>query len=465
MSSERLLLERTLVHAIDYLDSLGTRPVRATVADVELRSRLKTKLDEEAIPPERVIDELVSGVEGGLVASSSGRLFAWAIGGTLPAALAADWLTSTWDQNAAIHACSPAEAILEEVTGEWLKDLLRLPEDASFALVTGCQAAHTTALAAARHQLLSERGWDVESRGLMGAPALAIYTGEYRHESLLRAARLLGLGTDAFRSHPTREDGRIDLEAVRASFRADPERPTILCLNAGEFHTGAFDDYAAAVEIARRHGAWVHVDGAFGLWAAASERYRHLTRGMELADSWATDGHKWLNVPFDCGYVFTAHPDAHRAAMTMRASYMPIAGEANREQIDWNLEWSRRGRAVPTYAALRSLGRKGVAELVGRCCDHCSALVAGIGALPGAEVVSRPVINQGLVRFLAEDGDHDRRTDEVIARVNGSGIAWFGGTDWRGKRVMRVSVLSHRTTEEDVKRVVGAVADALAPPQ
>lgn len=457
MMDEHKPLRHALDHAIDYIDSLDRRQVRTSTSIEELRNRLGRDLNDEGIAPEQVIDELVADVEGGLFTTGGGRFFAWAIGGVLPASLAADWLTSAWDQNSVIAGTSPAMTVIEEVTGDWLKDVLRLPRDASFAFVTGCQSAHVTALAAARQKLLRDRGYDVAARGLSGAPQIQIRTGELCHESIKRAARLLGLGTDSVQLHPCQEDGRLDLHDVARSL---DDSPTILVLQAGEFNTGAFDDFHRAHELAREHGLWVHVDGALGLWAAASDKYRHLMDGCDRLDSWATDGHKWLNLPFDSGFVFTAHPESHKEAMTVRASYFSAHDEV-RHQIDWTPEWSRRGRAVPVYATLRSLGRRGLAELVDRCCELTQRLVEGIGALDGAEVLAYPVINQGLVRFLADDGDHARRTDEVIERVQRSGVAWFGGADWKGRRVMRVPVLNWRTTAKDVDMTLEAVRKAL----
>ena len=457
MPNEHKALHRALDHAIDYIDSLDERPIPTSASTAELHKRLGKDLGTEGVSPEQVIDELVADVEGGLFTTGGGRFFAWAIGGVLPAALAADWLTSAWDQNSAIHATSPALAVMEEVTGAWLKDVLRLPRDASFAFVTGCQSAHITALAAARQKLLRDRGYDVGARGLSGAPPITIHTGELCHESIARAARLLGLGTDSVVTHPCHEDGRLDLDHVA---RRLDDTPTILVLQAGEFNTGAFDDFHRAHELAREHGVWVHVDGALGLWAAASDKYRHLMNGCELLDSWATDGHKWLNLPFDSGFVFIAHPQAHREAMSVRASYFTASDDV-RHQIDWGPEWSRRGRGVPVYAALRSLGRRGLAQLIERCCEHTERLVEGIGALEGAEVLAAPVINQGIVRFTADDGHHDRRTDEVIERIQKSGVTWFGGSDWKGRRVMRVPVLSWRTTAQDIDMAIEAVRKAL----
>jgi glutamate/tyrosine decarboxylase-like PLP-dependent enzyme len=454
------VLRRAVSHSTEYLDTLQDSRVGATASTAELRRRLGGPLGETGELAEQVIDELASNVEGGLFTTGGGRFFAWAIGGALPASLGADWLASAWDQNSVIYGTSPAMAVIEEVAGEWLKELLGLPPQASYAFVTGCQLAHVTALAAARHKLLNDLGHDVGARGLSGAPRIVIRTGELCHESVLRASRLLGLGTDAVVTHPCRPDGRTDLDDIERALSDEGDAPTILVLQAGEFNTGAFDDFHRAHQLKQGRNMWVHVDGALGLFAAASERTRPLMAGCSLLDSWATDGHKWLNVPFDCGYVFVAHPEAHKEAMTVRASYFTASDDV-RHQIDWTPEWSRRGRAVPTYAALRSLGRQGLARLLDRSCELCLRLVEGIGALDGAEVVARPVINQGLVRFTSPDGDHDRRTDEVVERLQLGGEAWFGAATFLGRRVMRAPVLSWRTTEADVDRAIEAVRRAL----
>lgn len=451
------VLRRAAGHSTDYLETLADSRVGATASPADLRRQLGGELGEVGLPAEQVIDDLARDVEGGLFTTGGGRFFAWAIGGALPASLGADWLASAWDQNSVIYGTSPAMAIIEEITGEWLKDVLQLPPQASYAFVTGCQFAHVTALAAARHKLLDDLGYDVEAKGLSGAPRIVIRTGELCHESVERAARLLGFGTDSVSVHPCLPGGRTDLDDIE---RHLDSQPTVLVLQAGEFNTGAFDDFNRAHALAKGRPVWVHVDGALGLFAAASERTRHLMSGCSRLDSWATDGHKWLNVPFDCGYVFVAHPEAHKAAMTIRASYFTASDEV-RHQIDWTPEWSRRGRAVPTYAALRSLGRQGLAELIDRSCELCRRLVDGIGALEGAEVVAQPVINQGLVRFLSPDGDHDRFTDEVIRRLQEGGEAWFGGATFLGRRVMRAPVLSWRTTEADIDRAINAVRDAI----
>jgi glutamate/tyrosine decarboxylase-like PLP-dependent enzyme len=438
--------------ATGYLEDLADGRVNATATLEELRSRLGRPLTEKGVMPEQVIVELADDSKGGLIGSAGGRFFGWVIGGALPTALAADWLASAWDQNAGLYAAGPAAAVVEEVAGGWLKELLGLPTAASFAFVTGCQMAHTTCLAAARHRLLERRGWDVEQRGLFGAPPIRVVTSAERHGTIDRALRLLGMGRDCVLDIAADDQGRLDPAALESAL---DDSPTIVLLQAGDLNIGAYDPFAELIPIAHRHGAWVHVDGAFGLWANASPRYRHLLAGVEAADSWATDGHKWLNVPYDSGYAFVADPVAHRAAMSYRASYL-THDEAARDQLDWTPEWSRRARGFATYAAIRELGRRGVAQLVEQCCDHARAIVSGIGKLSGAEVVWMPQINQGLVAF----GD-EARTDAVIAAINASGEAFFGGTTWRGRRCMRVSVCNWKTNEDDVRRAIAAAKQAL----
>jgi glutamate/tyrosine decarboxylase-like PLP-dependent enzyme len=458
-------LEAAFHHSLSYLNNLDLGPVAATADVSTLRKRLSKPLTKEGIDADKVIHELVEDVKGGLHASAGGRFFGWVVGGSLTSALAADWLTATWDQNAALYACAPAAAIVEEVVGTWLQDILGLPANASFALVTGCQMAHVTCLAAARHALLVRRGWQVERQGLFGAPPIRIISSGERHGSIERALRLLGIGSDHVTDLQPDSLGCLQPEELEGALQSDPTAPGIVLLQAGDLNIGAYDPFAKLIPIAKRYGAWVHIDGAFGLWAAASPRYRHLVRGVDSADSWATDGHKWLNVPYDCGYAFVADPRSHRDSMSHRAAYL-IHDEDARDQMDWNPEWSRRGRGFPTYAALRQLGRTGVANLVDRCCEFAHSIVMRIGALPGAEVVWEPSINQGLVRFLdprpdASAKDHDRWTDKVIAAILGSGEAFFGATTWRGQRAMRVSVCNWQTDDEDVDRVVASVAGAI----
>ncbi len=452
-------LERAAKLADGYLASLDRALVSHEPSASSLRERLDKQLTDEGLPALQVLDELERDAREGLLQTSSGRFFGWVIGGSLPVALAADWLTSAWDQNAAAYACSPAAAIVEEVTGAWLKDILGLPAQASFAFVTGCQMAHVTALAAARHRLLAERDWIVEERGLAGSPPIRVLVGEH-HETLVRALRLIGIGSQAKVEVGILDDGTIDVAALRTELAKNPAAPTIVALAAGDLNRGAFDPFDEVCDLAHEFGAWVHVDGAFGLWTAASKRFRHLVRGIEKADSWATDGHKWLNVPYDSGLAFVADPTPHRLAMTIPAAYKVEVKDV-RDQFEWGPEWSRRARAIPIYAALRTLGRHGVARLIERSCDQARELVQRLAELPGVEVLATPVINQGLVRFLDPNGDHDARTQAVIERINHSGEAWFGPTIWHGQRVMRISLSNWQTSSSDLERTVAAVKAAL----
>jgi aromatic-L-amino-acid decarboxylase len=453
-------LRRAFDHATAYLEGLDDRAVATTSTLAELRGRLRTDLGAAPTPAATVIDDLVVATEGGQLGSANGRFFGWVIGGALPAALAADWLASTWDVNASHYACGPAAAVVEEVAGAWVKDVLDLPADASFAFTTGCQAAHFTCLAAARHGLLSARGWDVEAQGLAGSPPIRVLATEQHHGSVERALRFLGIGARALQPLPTDGDGRLAAPTLARALAAS-DGPTIVVLDAADLNVGACDPFAELIPLARAAGAWTHVDGAFGLWARASRRHRHLVEGVELADSWAADAHKWLNTPQDNGIAVVRDRASHRAAMTLSADYLTGGGDA-RDAIDWTPEWTRRARGYAVYAALRQLGREGLADLIDRCCDHAKALAQGIGLLEGAELIAAPSLNQGLVRLLAPDGDHDRRTDATIAAINAEGTAFFSGTTYRGRRAMRISVCNWRTSEADVRRTIAAVGRVLA---
>ena len=458
-------LDRAVHHASVWLEGLDTRSVGATTSLEELRARLGVPLGTRGVDPVQVVDDLAAATEGGLLGSPSGRFFAWVIGGTLPSAIAADWLTSAWDQNSGMYATAPAAAIAEEVVGGWLLDLLDLPRDASFALVTGCQMAHVTALAAARHALLRDAGWNVEQDGLFGAPPIRVIATEQRHHTLDRAMRFLGLGERALHLIASDHRGCATRPALEEALRAT-SGPTLVVLAAADLNTGNFDSFRTLIPIAKAAGAWVHVDGAFGLFARASAAKRHLLEGVELADSWATDAHKWLNAPYDSGIAIVRDREAHRSAMTLHASYLQPS-DSGRDEVDWNPELSRRGRGFALYASLRELGREGVGEIVDRCCAHCRAIVTGISALPGAEMVAEPTLNQGLVRFLdprpaATPEDHDARTEAVIAAINATGEAFFGGVTWKGRRAMRVSVVNWRTNDRDVERTIEAARHVLA---
>ncbi|HKD20825.1 MAG TPA: aminotransferase class V-fold PLP-dependent enzyme [Rhizomicrobium sp.] len=456
-------LEQAARHAQAYLAALDRRPAGAAVSLAELRHRLNRPLDDAGVDASQVISELAADAEPGLAGSAGGRFFGWVIGGASPAAIGADWLTSAWDQNAVLYACSPAAAIVEEIAGAWIKEILGLPAQASFAFVTGGQMAHVTCLAAARHALLLKQGWCVEEQGLCGAPPIRILTSATGHGSIARAATLLGLGRNSIEPLAADPDGRVEPAALARALK-EPG-PAILVLQAGDIATGAYDDFETLIPMAKERGAWVHIDGAFGLWAAASARTRHLLRGVGAADSWATDGHKWLNVPFDSGYAFVADPAAHFAAMSHRAVYLTHDEEA-RDQIDWTPDWSRRARGFATYAALRALGREGVAELIERSCGHARRLIDDVRNLPGVEIVREPIINQALLSFCdpredANEADHNLETDRVIAAVNDSGEAFFSGSTWWGVRVMRVSVCNWRTRADDIDRASAAIRAAL----
>jgi glutamate/tyrosine decarboxylase-like PLP-dependent enzyme len=455
----RSLLGDATALAAEFLEELPGRRVAPTATADGLREELGGPLPEGPRDPRRVLAELARGVGPGLMATPGGRFFGFVIGGSLPAALAADWLTSAWDQNAGLYVAAPAASVAEEVCGTWLADLLGLPREVSYGLVTGAQMANFTALAAARHGVLERAGWDVEADGLPGAPRVRVIVGEERHVTIDRALRFLGLGTSSLRPVPADEQGRMRPDALRSAL-AESSGPTIVCAQAGNVNTGAFDPLDAICDAAGEAGAWVHVDGAFGLWAAASPALRHLVRGIERADSWATDAHKWLNVPYDSGLVFCAHPDAHRAAMGTHASYLVYSEDGERDQLDWNPEASRRARAFPIYAAIRSLGRAGIADLIERCCAHASRFAEALTREPGVEVLGDVVLNQVLVRFMDPDGDHDARTRAVVEAVQEDGTCWLGGTTWQGKAAMRISVSNWSTTTDDVDRSVAAILRA-----
>ncbi len=446
----RELLELTAGIAADFYETLPERPVfRAVTAD-ELRAAFAEPLPQGPTDARTVITELARAAEPGIIAEAGGRYFGFVIGGAVPASLAADWLSSAWDQNAGLYVCGPSAAIVEEVAGAWLVELLGLPEHASFGFVTGGQMASFTALAAARHHVLSKAGWDVEQRGLNGAPPIRIVVGEKRHGTIDRALRMLGLGapTDIV---PADGHGRMLAEHLHIG-----DGPTIVCAQAGEVNTGAFDPFDAIADARdAAPNAWIHVDGAFGLWAAVSESLRPLVAGAERADSWATDAHKWLNVPYDSGIAFTAHPESHSGAFSARAAYL-VADGTTREQIDWNPEHSRRARGFPVYAAIRSLGRAGIVDMVERSCERARQFAAGIEQL-GAELLNDVELNQVLFRFATDD-----ETNAALRAVQESGEAWMSGTTWDGRAAIRISVSNWQTTEEDVERTLAAYAGQLA---
>jgi glutamate/tyrosine decarboxylase-like PLP-dependent enzyme len=434
------LLARAARHAEAYLAALPERHVGVR-GDPDA---LRVELTDDGVPAATVIDELVAAADPGIVATAGPRYFGFVTGGSLPVAVAADWLTAAWDQNAHLYAGSPAAAVVEEVVEGWVIDLLGLPENASVGLTSGAQMAIATCLAAARDTLLRDAGWDAAERGLAGAPPLTVVAGEEAHATIFTALRLLGLGMRTARLVPADANGAMDATALAAALRGI-DGPAIVCAQAGNVNTGACDPLDAIADACAGR-AWLHVDGAIGLWAAASPSRRGLLAGLERADSWATDGHKWLNVPYDSGLAIMADREAHTRAMGISAAYLTGGGRNGNE---YSPESSRRARGFPLYAALRTLGRRGVADLVDRCCDH-AARFAELLRAGGAEILNDVVLNQVLVSF-------GERTDDVIAAVQRDGVLWAGGTVWRGRRAMRVSVSSWATTERDVERSAAAI--------
>ncbi|MEP6630334.1 MAG: aminotransferase class V-fold PLP-dependent enzyme [Lapillicoccus sp.] len=448
-------LDRAHAHALAWLDSLDTRRIGPTEDADHLLARLGGPLAEQGDDPAAVVDLLAS-AEPGLMAIGSGRFFGWVMGGTQPAALAADWLVSAWDQNAGMRPATPAVAALEEAAGAWLLDLLGLPDGSDVGFVTGATMANFTGLAAARHTVLSRVGWDVHRDGLTGAPRVHVLVGEERHDTVDLALRYLGLGAPT--AVAADEQGRIRLDALEQALAAVPAgEPVIVALQAGNVHSGAFDPFAGAVAAAHERGAWVHVDGAFGLWAAASPRLRHLTAGVETADSWATDAHKTLSTPYDCGVAVVRDPAAMRAAFGVHASYLVTDDSGPGSPYEKTPELSRRARGVPVYAVLRSLGRSGVAALVERLATRASELADGIRVVPGAEILNNVCFTQVCVGF----GDN-ARTEAVAARLVEDGGAWMSGSRWGGRAVLRISVSNWSTDESDVERSVAAVRRAAA---
>ncbi|MGW0396097.1 pyridoxal phosphate-dependent decarboxylase family protein [Streptomyces sp. NPDC003042] len=451
MDAREAALRQAHGHAVRWLASLSDRRVPARASVDEIVRALGADLPDGPGVPADVVDLLATACEPGLTAFPSGRFYGFVVGGTEPAALAADWLVSAWDQNSVMRAASPAYSAVEDVAGAWLLDLLGLPGDSAVGFTTGATMANFTCLAAGRDAVLRRAGWNVAHDGLQGGPAVRVIAGEDRHIAVDLALRYLGLGTPELVKAD--DQGRIELGALRHALAASGRGPTLVVLQAGDIHSGAFDPFPEAIRAAREAEAWVHVDGAFGLWAAASPAYAHLTAGSADADSWATDAHKTLNVPYDCGLALVRDPSALRAAMGMHGDYL-IQHEQG-DPIDKVPELSRRGRAFPVWAVLRCLGRSGVAGLVERLCGHASAFAAGIAEIDGATVLNDVVFTQ----VCAEFGD-DARTEQVLTRLLDDGTAWISGSTWHGRRVMRISVSNWSTTDEDVTRALGAIRRA-----
>jgi len=432
-----------------FLEGLDDRPVFPTAADIAGMSSLAEPLADDPTDPGEVLALLDFAGSPATVASAGRRYFGFVVGGSLPVALAAHWLAGAWDQPASMRVSSPIGAKIEEIALGWLVDLLGLPPGTGAGFVTGATMANFAGLAAARHRVLATAGWDVEADGLIGAPPIRIVVGEEVHVSLLKSLGMLGLGRSRTERVPVDGQGRMRPDALPPL-----DDRTILCLQAGNVNSGASDPFPPLIEAARRVGGWVHVDGAFGLWAAASPAQADQVQGIGAADSWATDAHKWLNVPYDSGLVFVRNPADLEASFSAEAAY--LIQEAPREPMRFTPESSRRARGVEVWAALASLGRKGVADLVAGCCRHARRFAEGLSAA-GFEILNEVSLNQVLVSF----GD-DARTDEVLAAVQAEGTCWAGGTTWQGRRAMRISVSSWATTDEDVERSIEAITRVAA---
>jgi glutamate/tyrosine decarboxylase-like PLP-dependent enzyme len=449
-SSTRSLLRDAAERAANYLESVGKRAVVPSAAALTALQRLDEALPAHGSDAQQtlaLLDELVSPAT---MAMAGPRFFGFVIGGSLPAALAASWLAATWDQNAAFNSVTPGVARLEQTALRWLNELFDLPPDTAAGFVTGATVANFTALAAARHAVLARVGWNVEADGLFGAPQITVIAADEAHPTLLKSLGMLGLGRARIVRVADDGQGRMRPDAL-----PEISGPSILCLQAGNVNTGAFDPFGPLIERAHRAGAWVHVDGAFGMWAKAAPSLRHLVEGMEAADSWATDAHKWLNVPYDSGLAFVRDPHALKAAMAITAEYLPQAG-AERNPSDFTPELSRRARGVEVWAALHALGRSGIAEMIERNCRQARRFAAGLRA-KGYAVLNDVVLNQVLVSF----GEAER-TRRVVTRLQSDGTCWCGITVWQGHTAMRISVSNWSTGDRDVEQSLEAMLRAAA---
>jgi glutamate/tyrosine decarboxylase-like PLP-dependent enzyme len=446
-------LDRAISRARSWLAAETDRPVRPEIDIDAVLARLPALLQHGPADPAAVVDELADAVEPGLMSMGSGRFFGWVIGGTLPSALAADWLVSAWDQNSALRFATPGVVAVEETAAAWILDLLGLPAESEVGFVTGAQMANFTGLAAGRQHVLTQAGWDLDRLGLSGAPRVTGLASEDRHATVDLALRYLGLGAPTLVA--VDDQGRIRPDALAVALAAG-QGPTIVCLAAGNLHSGAFDPFTECIALAHAAGAWVHVDGAFGLWAAASPSLQHLMAGCADADSWATDAHKTLNTPYDCGIAIVRHSAALRTALGTSTSYL-IADETHSDPFETVPEFSRRARGVPVWAALRALGRTGVTELVDNLVLRASQIAEGVATIPGARVVNDVDYTQVCVVF-----EDDERTREVTARLLADGVVWMSGSRWRGRDVLRVSVSNWSTDDRDIEMSLDALRRAAA---
>jgi len=446
------ILEVVQEYSKVYLEQADDKPVRSNLGVAELRKRLPSILEQEPINPLNVVKQLAVLGEQATLSTIGPRYFGFVNGGVLPAALGADLLGVAWDQNAAMAVMSPIASVTEEIAATWLLDLFNLPEDCCVGFVTGAQGASTTCLAVARHHLLAQHGWDFEANGLFGAPRITTIVGAERHTTIDVALRYNGFGCPST-VIPADDQGRMIANDLELALQ-DSEGPVIVCAQAGNVNTGAFDPVSEIVRLCKKYSAWLHIDGAFGLWAAASTDYAHLCDGANQADSWAVDGHKWLNVPYDSAYAITAHPKSHLATFGSTASYYVLGGsETPRDNMNLVPEASRRARGLATWAAIRSLGRQGIDDLVSTCCAMAKLFATLLAEYDGIEILNDVVLNQVLVRF----GNSDAHTKAVIQAVQEEGTCWAGGSTWQGKAVMRLSVSNWSTRTADIEQSVAAI--------
>lgn len=455
----RAVLQRVADHAADYRANDATRPQRPEQSYAETLARFDMATPEAGAPLDQVISELITLAGPGLAAMTGPRFFGWVIGGTEPAGVAADWLTSAWGQNVGNAAATPAGAAAEEISARWLLELLDLPRESSVGFVTGATLANFTCLAAARGEVLRRAGWDGETQGLFGAPPIHVVLGEEAHSTVFSALRYLGLGTERVVRVAADEQGRIRPGAFAAAMKG-LEGPIIAIAQAGHINSGAFDPFNEIAPIVHDKGGWLHVDGAFGLWARAAKDLSHLAAGVEQADSWGTDGHKWLQTPHDSGYAIVRHPEAHRRAMLIAASYLP--GGDVRHPADYVPELSRRARGFPTWAMIRSLGRVGIADMVSRHCAQARRMAERVARESDVEVLNDVVLNQVAIRLGTDlDGERaDRLTQQTIERIQRDGECFVGGAVWRGRQIVRLSVIGASTTNEDIDRGAEAILSA-----
>jgi len=451
MSDAELLLTAAQL-AVSHLDNLADRHVGGRASRAELLSALGKALPDDGTDAMEVITELARAADPGLVATPGPRYFGFVTGGALPVTVAADWLASAWDQNGAMYVMSPAVAVMEDIVSAWLLELLGLPADASVGFVSGAHLANFTCLAAARHEVLRRVGWNVEEDGLQSAPAIRVIVGDEVHVSVVGALRMLGLGASGLQRIAVDGQGRMREDGLERAM-SGLSGPAIVCVQAGNVSTGASDPIHAIATMAHAHDAWVHVDGAFGLWASAVGTLRPQVQGLEIADSWTTDAHKWLNVPYDSGLAIVANPAAHRAAMSLHASYLMRGTDEERIGMDWVPESSRRARVIPLYALIRTLGRRGIENMIQRTCGLAQRFAQVLAGATGTAVLNDVVLNQVLVRFA----DSDDVTRRVIAGVQADGTCWAGGATWQGRQVMRISVSNWSTTEADIDRSAEAI--------